>query len=393
MLKKIGFLFLVSCLFIFAKGQDSCSLRISLLTCAPGQELYSTFGHTAIRVQDRTAGTDYIFNYGTFEFGEGAGFYIKFVRGKLPYFLSVENFGEFMSEYKEESRSVLEQELLYSCTEKQHLYAALKENAQPQNSQYKYDFLFDNCTTRAKNIIARNSAQQVVYPNVLDKNKPTFRNLLHSYLDASHEYWSKLGIDLLLGARLDRKMTNEQAMFLPDYLLKGFDSAQAGGKRLMAPAQTILQMPSPLPKASIFTPFLVFLLLLVGVAVLSFVPTSGVRRFINVFDRILFFSLGLIGVLLLFMWFGTDHAVCRDNYNLLWAFPTHLIAAFFLRRDRRWMHYYLLFTIILLSLLLIGWIFLPQQLNIGWLPLVLLVLLRAWLIVLKPHHVSTEDRI
>jgi hypothetical protein len=129
-----------------------------------------------------------------------------------------------------------------------------------------------------------------------------------------------------------------------------------------------------------------FGLLFALITVLSFVPARGVQRFMRVFDFILFLLAGLVGILLLFMWFGTDHALCANNWNLLWALPTHLIAAPFLHRERRWIQVYLLATIIILSVVLLGWIFLPQQLNIGFLPVVLLLLLRAWLIILKPHY-------
>ncbi|MGZ3998080.1 MAG: Lnb N-terminal periplasmic domain-containing protein [Flavisolibacter sp.] len=228
-MKKILFLFSFSFLlsqFLFA--QDSCSLRISLLTCAPGEELYSTFGHTALRVRDEARGADFVFNYGTFEFAPD--FYVKFIRGKLLYSLAVEDFNEFMYEYRMESRTVQEQVLQLSCEEKQKLFTALQNNAKDENRYYKYDFLFDNCTTRAGNIVAANTDTPVIFNNILAGKHPSFRDLIHSYLDAGNEYWSKLGIDMLLGAKLDRKVTNREAMFLPEYLLKGFDSASIGGR-------------------------------------------------------------------------------------------------------------------------------------------------------------------
>lgn len=375
-MKKLLVLFFTFFIVHFSFAQDSCNLRISLLTCAPGEELYSTFGHTALRVQDAKGRTDLVFNYGTFEFGPD--FYMQFIRGKLLYFLSVEDFNDFMYEYKIESRSVQEQVLQLSCDEKQKLYAALQINAQEQNRYYKYDFLFDNCTTRAGDIVEKNTNTPVTFKNILPRQAPTFRDLIHSYLNAGHEYWSKLGIDILLGAKLDRKVTNHEAMFLPDYLLKGFDSAIVNIHPLVTPPQTILQLPSPLKGQSFFTPGLVFTLLLVIILVLSFLQGKWARAVIAVFDFLLFFILGLAGVLLLFMWFGTDHRVCQDNYNLFWALPTNVVLAFFVGTKKTWVKNYFNVIFWLTVVLALAWFFLPQQMNNALIPIVLLIIHRSW---------------
>jgi hypothetical protein len=364
------------CVLSLTSAQDSCSLRISLLTCAPGEELYSTFGHTALRVQDGQKGTDFVFNYGTFEFGPD--FYTQFIRGKLLYFLSVQEFGEFIYEYQLQSRSIREQVLQLSCIEKQNLYTALEMNAQEQNRYYRYDFLFDNCTTRAGDIVAKNTDSPVVFKSILSENHPTFRNLIHSYLDAGHQYWSKLGIDILLGAKLDRKVTNHEAMFLPDYLLKGFDSAMVNNHSLVTPPQTILQMPSPLKNKSFFTPGVVFVLLLVVIVGISFVQSNWARVVINVFDFLFFFILGLAGLLLLFMWFGTDHKVCQNNYNLFWALPANVVMAFFVHSKKPWVKKYFSIVFWITVVLALAWFFLPQQMNTALIPIVLLIIYRSW---------------
>ncbi len=379
-------LVLFSFAFLFAAAQnspDSCNLKLSLLTCSPGEELYSTFGHSAIRATDRQNGTDIIFNYGTFQFDDD--FYVKFVRGKLLYMVTVENFADFAAQYRFESRSIQEQMLQLSCAEKEQLYAALLTNSKEENRHYRYDFLFDNCSTRLRDMVAKNTNSGVHFANILPKDVPTFRNLLYTYLNNGGQHWSKFGIDLLLGSRLDKKVTNEQAMFLPDYLLKGFDNATVNNQHLVTKTQTILSMPSPIKGSSFFQPMVVFSLLLLLMIILSFVPNSGVQRAVTVFDAVFFAILGLIGCLLIFMWTATDHVLCKDNYNLLWALPTHLLAAPFLRQRSKFIHYYLLATIIIQAFLVISWIFLPQQFNLAFLPIVLLILLRSWLLILKPH--------
>jgi hypothetical protein len=180
-------------------------------------------------------------------------------------------------------------------------------------------------------------------------------------------------------------------MFLPDNLLAGIDSSVKNGKSLAASKQTILELPSPLSKASLVTPMILFSVLLGILILISFSRNLFIRKIVVLFDFLFFFTLGLAGLLLLFMWFGTDHKVTSNNYNLLWALPTHVAGAFFTSNRKRWTNYYWLGTIIIQAFLLIAWIFLPQQLNLAVLPVVLIILLRAWLIILKPHYGRTES--
>lgn len=389
-------LLLSTCFIIFfgivsLAQSDSCRLRISLLTCDPGEELYSTFGHTALRVTDSTTGGDYIFNYGTFQFNDD--FYINFVKGKLLYYLSVENLDDFLAQYQWESRSVHEQELLLTCAEKQTLYTALQVNAQPENRFYLYDFLFDNCTTRARDIVANNLASPVTFHNILPEKIPTFRNEIHTYLDLGGQYWSKLGIDMLLGAKMDRKVTNLEVMFLPDNLLKGFDHATVNNHPLVAKAQTILTMPSPLNKGSLFRPSIVFTLLLVVVAALTWVRKKWAVVSLSAFDFLFFFILGLCGILMLVMWFATDHVLCQNNWNLLWALPTHSVVAFIIFKNKPWVTTYFKITMVTGILLLATWFILPQQMHLPLIPIVLLVVLRSWQLTKKYSYATKGNRI
>ena len=388
-MKKVFFLLFFSFYLIPAFSQDSCSLRITLLTCAPGEELYSTFGHTALRVQDSITGIDAVYNYGTFEFG--SGFYSKFIRGKLLYSLSIENFQDFLYTYQLESRSIVEQELQVSCEEKQRLYTALQINALEQNRHYHYDFLFDNCTTRARDIVARNTNAPVIFKNVLPAARPTFRDLIHSYLNKGNEHWSKLGIDILLGVKLDKKVSNQQAMFLPDWLMKGFDSAIVNSHPLVTPPQPVLQMPSSLSEASLFTPGVIFSLLLVLIVALSFVKTKWARTTLNIFDFLFFFILGLAGLLLLFMWFGTDHTVCRDNFNLLWALPPHVVMAFVIHKNSGWIKSYFTVVFWISIALAVAWFFLPQQLNNALIPVLLLIIYRSRILSKQKVYAGKRD--
>jgi hypothetical protein len=369
---------------------QACDLQISLLTCSPGEELYSTFGHTAVRVKNAANGSDIVFNYGTFEFSPE--FYTQFIQGKLLYYLSVEDYSNFILQYNYEKRSIVEQVLRIDCAAKQKLLNALLTNAQEQNRFYRYDFLFDNCTTRAGDIIVKNAGEPVVFKNILPEETPTFRNLIHHYLDSGGQYWSKLGIDILLGVKLDKKVTNRQAMFLPDYLLKGFDSATVNGQKLVTPAQVILRNESPLNKGSLFRPSFVFFMLLILASLLSFNNYRHKQKALRIFDTVFFLLSGLAGWLLLFMWFGTDHYVCRYNFNLLWALPTNLIAAFVVHSRKAWIKTYFKVVFWISILLLASWFFLPQQMNDAIIPLVIIIIIRSWLLSKKKNDAGEGSK-
>ncbi len=365
-------------LFTFSQS-DSCELRISLLTCSPGTELYSTFGHSALRVVDKSTGTDIIYNYGVFDFND-PDFYAKFVRGKLLYYLDQENFGDFLYNYSADNRSVSEQVLQLTCSEKKDMQQFLFTNLRPENRNYKYDFLFDNCTTRLRDLVMKKSGKNYLTTDILSNQPTSFRNHIHYYLNMNRMHWSKLGIDLLLGAKLDRLMTADEAMFLPDYLEKGFDSSSIAGTPLVQQKVSLYvkKETGDIGGNPFSTPAFIFSFILGAVAVLSFLTFRGSVKILAITDFLLFLITGLLGVLLVFMWTGTDHQICANNYNLLWALPTHLIAAFLIRKQTTLAKNYFRFTAILSALLVLAWFFLPQELNPAFIPVVLLLGWRAW---------------
>ena len=390
MLKKtVAFLLFIISQFSSIAQSDSlsgrsCHLRISLLTCSPGTALYSTFGHSALRLIDSTDSTDIIFNYGTFDF-EDPGFYKKFILGKLLYFVSIEEFSDFVMQYEYEGRGIIEQELNLPCDVKEQLLSALFENAKEENKYYKYDFAYDNCTTRLRDMVYGSGNDSFQIKNILPYKNTTFRNLIYEYLDNNHQYWSKLGIDILLGMPFDKKVSNDEAMFLPDYLLKAFDSTTTGNKQLVAGKTTILEPAIHTRKVSLFTPLLVFCLLFLLITGISFFKSSGFRFILRTFDIIFFSLCGMIGLLILFMWLGTEHQACRNNLNLLWALPTHLPAAFLLFKKSLLINKYFCFVFILTITLMIVWFFLPQQMNIALLPVSGIIVLRSLFLCKKSN--------
>jgi hypothetical protein len=372
----LWFLFPLFCLPAVAQT-DSSHLRISLLTCSPGAELYSTFGHTALRVVDSARGIDMVYNYGTFD-DRDPDFYVKFTKGIMVYALSNYSYQDFLLEYQYEKRSVIEQDLALTGDEKQRLYAALQLNAQEQNRYYNYYFHTDNCTTRARDVVAQKTGAAVVFKNILPEKPPSYRNLIHTYLNKGGQYWSKFGIDLLLGSNLDKKVTNEGAMFLPDYLMKGFDNATANGHSLVNQKQTVLAMTPEPPAATMFTPLFIGSMLFTIIGLLSFSTNSWAQRFLIVFDAVFFLIIGLFGIVIVTLWAIRIDTVCRNNFNIAWALPTHFFVAFVVYLKRKWLQQYFRAVFALTLLFGVAWLFIPQQINMAVLPLLGLILIRSY---------------
>lgn len=373
----IAFLMLDFSFSIFnsASAQDSSRLRISLLTCTPGEELYSTFGHSAYRVIDSNAVTDIVYNYGTFNF-EDDGFYLKFVRGKLLYYVSAEEFNGpygFKAFYQSENRGMIEQVLNLTASEKITIRKFLNENLKEENRYYKYDFFFDNCTTRLRDILKKQHDSSFCQKPVMPAGS-RFRQAIHQYLDKNGKDWSKLGIDILLGQPCDAVMTAEQMQFLPDNLMKSLDSSD---HPMVISSQNLYPIKEDSNKNSFFSPFIVFTLLFAFIFLLGFVKNKYIQASIQGFDGLFFFFTGVLGIILIFMWTATDHQMCKNNFNLLWAWPTHTIIAFFVSSKKSWVKKYFKFTAIALTLVLISWFFLPQQMNNGLIPIVLLLIYRS----------------
>lgn len=346
MRKKILFLFLLLllCLHGYAQ-QDSSHLRISLLTCGTGPEIWETFGHTAVRVTDSAAGTDVVYNYGTFN-GFEKDFELKFMRGKLLYYVSVYSAAEFMQEYMAANRRVEEQVLLFTGAQKKEVNEFLRWNARAENREYKYDFLFDNCATRIRDVFPNSLGASFQFGNVLPGKSMTFRQIINRYLYRVH--FERFGINLLLGSKVDKVMTNEQIMFLPDYLRDGVAGARVAGKPVAAPSVQLMEGAPAAPAGINYMLVVTIIIALLTIAGL-FVPAL---RGLGAFMRILLLLVtGMLGCLMLFMWLGTDHQACQNNFNVLWALPTNLLLLFTARRKRT-RYAILAILLILVSLLL-----------------------------------------
>ncbi len=304
----------------------------SVLTCGPGNDFYTTFGHSAIRICDTAQGIDLVYNYGTFDFNT-PHFYWKFMRGKLNYCLGRSTFEHFMVEYVCEGREVREQRLCFTPQEVNNLYLLLEQNYLPECRYYKYDFFTDNCATRIRDMVRLALGHTDI--ELSRETKPTsYRRLVTANLKGTLEWW-QLGIDILFGLPTDHVCDANERMFLPEEMeaeLKWacLSPADCGNSYVVYPSQLLLsERREPLSRS--FPPVAAFALLFVAVAVLTWRC-----RWPRWADRALFVLVGLVGLFLLFMWFGTDHYCTKWNLNILWASPLLILIAIRLERSPKW---------------------------------------------------------
>lgn len=199
------------------------SIGISLLTCQPHDEVYSLYGHTSIRVQDFRNGTDVAVNFGVFD--SSADYFVwRFVFGQTDYMMAVYDFSHFIEEYRHYGSGVYQQRINMDCEEKRVFLQALYENSRPENVVYRYNFLYNNCTTKARDIILESINGNVVYESTwLQKDDLSIRDLLHF---KTKDYpWERVGVDLLVGVKADDVASHSERQFLPEVLMNDFDSA------------------------------------------------------------------------------------------------------------------------------------------------------------------------
>jgi hypothetical protein len=352
--------------------------EVSLLTMLPGDEVYALFGHTAFRVTDPALGLDRTYNYGTFDFDQPF-FIARFARGLLDYQLSVSTWERTLAQYRYLGRPIIEQRLALPLGAKQDLFRFLETNYLPENRAYRYDFFFDNCSTRPRDALERALGQRLDYGGYEPRGE-TFRNLIQPYLEA--QPLTDLGIDLGLGAPTDREATDREAMFLPLELMRAFDEATYRDRPLVASRDTAFWVPGAgMPEEDFDWPTLAaWLLFALGAALTAAARLGRLGvRVLRRFHVALFGVVGLAGTVVAWLWLGTEHSVTGPNWNVLWAVPTHFVAAILLARRNpagRLRVYWGLAALTAAGTALL-WPVLPQALHAAVLPLALLLALRA----------------
>ena len=350
----------------------SDSARISLLTVEPGDEVYSTFGHSALRVYDAANRLDRCYNYGTFEFDQ-PNFLLKFCRGKLLYYLDIEPYRGFEYGNLADRRGMQEQLLQLNRSQKQRLFELLSVNAREDQRYYKYDFFYDNCATRIRDIVSEALFHEFSYDSTQLALGTTMRQLLRPYLKPHP--WMHFGIDLLLGLPADRRARPADFMYLPNGLHDVFGHTKLADGRPLVRAE--LNIPPQLFHRDDFQPGLFQrpLWMMCFVAIIGLLSMANPRTE-HIFDTIFWFSLGVLGLVIALLWFATDHIPTKNNLNILWALPTHLL--FFWRRSRsEFTQNYFTGVAILAILVLLFWKWLPQEIPVAALPLVVLVVVKG----------------
>ena len=325
------FLLLISTA-VLTHGQNhvlDSTATVSVLTCGPGSEFYTSFGHTAIRICDTANDIDEVYNYGTFDF-DTPHFYLTFARGRLNYCLSRTSFVTFLQEYIADGRSVWEQQLNLTQQEKQNLYVLLQTNYQPEYRYYLYDFFRDNCATRIRDIV--NSAlchRTLTYSD--ETPTDSYRQLL-SQCTKDHLRWWQLGVDIVLGSRCDHQCTPSERMFLPNELMHQFDklTLQPGCDPLVTAKYQVLTENHLKPGHSISptVTFWVLFVVMLGVTIIAWQKKWSLRWM----DVVLFSAAGVASLVIIFLWFLANHYCTKYNWNILWASPIYLYLAIFPRK-------------------------------------------------------------
>ena len=397
-MKKALLLLLLAYSFICEAQQRFPTLSpeasIELITIGPGPELYDAFGHTSVRVKDVPNKIDMVFNYGVFDF-DTPNFYLKFARGKLLYKLAAAPYKNFEYSYKAQQRWIKSQELNLNQQEKQDTYEFLLNNLDEANRYYKYDFFYDNCATRPYYAVASSVEGSLALQHTGIDTTLTHRDLIRQYVPWNS--WGSLGIDVALGSLIDRVATPEEHLFLPNELMASFKTAQVtsgnSSKALVKNSQTIFE-PSFIHSYGV--PFYVSPLFILGLIAL-FIIYKTYKDFkanngIGWLDSTLLLFAGVTGVLVAFLWFGTDHIATAWNYNILWAFPFHILAAFAVKKVQpaRWIYPYMKLAVILMCLLFAHWAIGVQSYAPSLLPLLIAITVR-YIYILRNIKLTREE--
>ncbi len=356
--------------------KDMDNVRISLLTCEPGDEVYTLYGHTAIRYQDAARGIDLAVNYGMFSFAK-PHFVLRFVLGLTDYEMGIEPFNDFCAQYAWRGRGVYEQVLNLTPEEKLAITKAIDTNYEPQNRVYRYNYFYDNCTTRARDMIVNHLQGRVDYGQDKTENATSYRQLARQC--ASQSPWSRFGNDMLLGLKADFKIDRVQRQFIPANLMNDFEQATIGGssptpRKLVASSGWVVKPDvQTISQGFPLSPTAVMLILAAIILGTTAIEAKLKTRF-RWFDAFWFLACGLVGLLLFVMIFS-QHPTVSLNLQILFFCPLSLLYIYaavkkskeaqFLRAIKIWCG--------LIALFLVGGLFQSYAEGVRFLALSLLI--------------------
>lgn len=293
-------------------------IQISLLTCSPGKEVWAQYGHTAIRYYDKESGEDLAINYGIFSLDQ-TYFIPRFVLGMTDYRMGVQPMDMFLAQYSYEGRGVIEQVLNLSAEDKEVIYKALQENMKPENVVYRYNYFFDNCTTRARDMLVNHLHGKVVYPPA--EEDATFRSMIHKW---NNKYeWSQFGEDLLLGLNADRKTTKSEQQFLPENLRSDFYKARYNGKPLVKETNVLLDAETEVAEPVFPLSPLSIALIFPVISLVMMLFSYRRQQVYWAWDLALMLTSGLMGIIFFVMIFS-QHPCVSLNFILLFFNPLPL---------------------------------------------------------------------
>ena len=380
----ISLVFMATSLWINPQVPLSNNAKISLMTTSPWDgAVYAVYGHTAIFVEDDSLGLDMVFNYGSFD-SSHPYFMLNFVRGKTDYILGIQSYEQFVSEYRNKGVSVVKQELNLSPEEKQKLWEALYTNALPENRGYRYNFLYDNCATRVRDMIEKYTLGKIVY--LTSEKEQTFRDLLHEYLE--NYPWMKFGIDLVLGTEADKAIHVQQKMFLPEYLLRSLSTAKVEKNDsvsipMVKEEITLVKIDNELNNIyeyRFISPNLVAFVLLLFTIIITWIQFRfRAGKLPKIYDTVLFATVGVGGTIIFFLLFFSEHPATNPNWNFVWMniFSLIFAALFGVKWGQNIVIFYHFINFAVLTAFLACWWFIPQTMPFATLPLAMNLWIRS----------------
>ena len=369
----LRFLFLLCVTVAFSQKNIPNNTQISVLTIGPGNNLNDAFGHSGIRL--KTSYSDIVYDFGRYNF-EDPNFYLNFARGKLNYLQGKANYNNLVNFYKQQNRSIKEQTLNLSAEEKQSVYTFLETNYAKNQGAYLYDFFYDNCATKIRDVIENATNGNIDYQLPGNYEDKTFRTLIQDELHPNT--WGSLGIDIALGAIIDRTATPREHMFLPKNIHAFYSEATINNRQLVSNSKTIINSDTKFKNGTfLLSPIFVLSLIAILIIYITFNDHKKQRRTKGL-DAFIQLILGVIGILLTLLWFGTDHTATGYNYNLLWAFPLSLVMVIqaYKAKPKKWFIGYIKFCVLMLCLLTVHWISGVQQFAPTLIPLLIALFVR-----------------
>jgi hypothetical protein len=367
---------ILSAVFTGFSAGVSSDTTVYLITCAPGTATYSIYGHSALRIVIPDKKSDIVYNWGVFDF-DTPNFVWKFAKGRLNYKLDKSPFNSFLQEYLYEKRSVWCQKINFDRNELMKLTEMINENLKPENIYYRYDFFYDNCSTRIRDIIEKAAKNKLIYPPDVPRNMPTFRWKVGEYQKSYP--WLKMGVDLIMGTPGDKKASFRDEMFLPLDLQKNLGKSVIGRDNMMVPllqpVQTILEFDPPDVRQYFYkAPVFVFTLIFILIIFLSTMQKK--QRLVHFMDIVLFSLFSALSVLMIFFNFFTDHQQMKLNINIIWFNPFIIICLIYLllgKNGQLWFRLVFCLSAVFLPLI----IFVPNSFNNSFLPLIFILTLRS----------------